>query len=117
MGHRYMGENIGVNPDDLHQAAKKIDGIVDGTAKAAGDLAGNGAAYGHDGLHAKLTEFCTAARTASELLEQNSKAAGEALRRAGGAYQEREALQHDLVNQQRAKLDGLALGTNVGWAQ
>jgi hypothetical protein len=44
MGHRYMGENIGVNPDDLHQAAKKIDGIVDGTAKAAGDLAGNGAA-------------------------------------------------------------------------
>ena len=82
-----MGENIGVNPDDLHQAAKKIDGIVDGTAKAAGDLAWNGAAYGHDGLHAKLTEFCTAARTASELLEQNSKAAGEALRRAGGAYQ------------------------------
>jgi hypothetical protein len=112
-----MGENLGVDADDLHQAAKKVDSIVGETAKSDfGHLIGGGDAYGHDGLHAKLIEFCSAAQTASELLEQNSKAAAEALRTAGRAYQETEAVQRDLMNQQGAKLAGFmpdSIGRNV----
>ncbi len=76
---------------DLEQvrgiAGEITDVVKDVAPAAAADVASDGAAFGHDGFHQALTEFCEATKLATDVLMQSADSASTGLHAVARTYE------------------------------
>ncbi|QGK68897.1 hypothetical protein GIY23_04490 [Allosaccharopolyspora coralli] len=79
---------FGADPEQVRGIAAEITGIVRPIEPAAtADVATNAAAFGHDGLHRALTEFCEATKLATDVLMQSAESASTGLHAVARTYE------------------------------
>ena len=79
---------FGAAPEQVRKIADDITGIVRPIpAEATADVATNASAFGHDGLHRALAEFCEATKLATDVLMQSADATSTGLHEVARAYE------------------------------
>lgn len=96
---------FGADPEQVRKIAGDITGVVrpiqpDATAHVATDAA----AFGHDGLHQALTEFCEATKLATDVLMQSADSTSSGLHEVARTYESNDDEERQRMRQLAAEV-------------